>query len=84
MSDLDTPDCANLMSLLVRILTTARSGRAQCFAVNHQREKTNVSQTVHYEILAVRNRNALAITDTDERLIAAAASMGDNRIPING
>ena len=84
MSDFDTPDCANLMSLFVRILTTAQSGRAQFFAVNCQREKTNILLSVHYEILTLRNRSALAITDTDDRLMAAAASMGDNSIPING
>jgi len=30
------------------------------------------------------NRSALPITDTDERLIAAAANMGDSKVPVSG
>ena len=32
----------------------------------------------------VRSRSALAITDTDDRLIAAAASIGDSSVPNSG
>lgn len=32
----------------------------------------------------VLSRNALAITDTDDRLIAAAASIGDKSVPVSG
>lgn len=31
-----------------------------------------------------RNRNALVITDTELKLMAAAAIMGDNKIPVIG
>jgi len=32
----------------------------------------------------IRSRNALLITETDERLIASAAIIGDNSQPVNG
>lgn len=31
-----------------------------------------------------RKRSALVMTDTDDRLIAAAAIIGDSRVPVNG
>ncbi len=31
-----------------------------------------------------RRRRALVMTDTDDRLIAAAAIIGDSRVPVNG
>lgn len=34
--------------------------------------------------LAVRRRNALEITETDDRLIAAAAIIGDRSVPVIG
>ena len=44
-------------------------------ASNHQ---------VQVEILTTRSRNALPITDTELRLIAAAATMGDSSRPNSG
>lgn len=35
-------------------------------------------------MLVDRKRNALAITETELKLMAAAAIMGDNKIPKNG
>jgi hypothetical protein len=32
----------------------------------------------------VRSRNALLMTDTDDKLIASAASMGDSSSPVAG
>ena len=32
----------------------------------------------------VLSRNAFAMTDTDDRLIAAAASIGDSNVPVRG
>lgn len=32
----------------------------------------------------VLSRNALVITDTEDRLIAAAAIIGDNSVPVSG
>ena len=32
----------------------------------------------------VRSRNALLMTETDDRLIASAASMGDSSTPVTG
>ena len=37
-----------------------------------------------YQISAVRNRSALPITDTELKLMAAAAIMGESRIPNTG
>ena len=34
--------------------------------------------------MAVRNRNAFAITDTDDNLIASAAIIGDSSKPVSG
>ncbi len=31
-----------------------------------------------------RNRSAFAMTDTDDRLIAAAAIIGDSKVPVSG
>lgn len=41
-----------------------------------------VSKPAHS--LAARSRRALAITDTEERLIAAAASIGESSMPMTG
>ena len=38
----------------------------------------------HSYILICRNRNAFAITETELKLIANAAIIGDNNIPKNG
>lgn len=38
----------------------------------------------HTYILSARNRSALPITDTDDRLMAAAAIIGDNSTPKTG
>ena len=39
---------------------------------------------INYSIFFVRNRNAFAITETELKLIANAAIIGDNNIPKNG
>ncbi|MBL4645751.1 MAG: hypothetical protein JKY99_04760 [Rhizobiales bacterium] len=31
-----------------------------------------------------RNRNALVMTETEDRLIAAAANIGDSSVPVKG
>ena len=48
--------------------------------------ETNLSNDFHpaYRIFVVRNLRALATTETEERLMAVAAMIGESRIPKKG
>ena len=46
--------------------------------------RNEYSATLGVHSAAVRSRSALAITDTELKLIAAAAIMGDSSRPVNG
>lgn len=44
----------------------------------------NVVARGHDQTFALRSRKALTITETLDRLIAAAAIIGDNKMPVDG
>jgi len=71
---------AALMALVRRLHRILRRSDPRC----GPRNDGNVSLLITRQILTRRRRSALAITDTDDRLIAAAAKIGETRMLKDG
>ena len=74
-----------MVILLVMSVAMPKCMHAHAYKQNKNQECI-VDQPFHLapHVLALRNRNALAITDTELKLMAAAAIIGDSNKPNTG